>query len=166
MKIIENWGQHNKRYEIICEISPGSKCICCWFHGPSIISAASYVVFWTFLSAKTCCVVCHSNSFCYSGTNMARKNDWKPHSIRLLRWFNFSQSGSRKNNRKSFEGASIEPTIELLKYQGNFAHDFVSFIWMTLILSRLNFYNFYLYVLQKRPKWTPRLNISRASSVF
>ena len=38
------------------------------------------------------------------------KNVWKPHSIRLLRWFNFSQSGSRKNNRKAFEGASMEPT--------------------------------------------------------
>ena len=35
----------------------------------------------------------------------------KPHSIRLLRWFNFSQSGSRKNNRKTFEGASVEPTM-------------------------------------------------------
>ena len=35
----------------------------------------------------------------------------KPHSIRLLRWFNFIQSGSRKNNRKAFEGASMEPTI-------------------------------------------------------
>ena len=34
----------------------------------------------------------------------------KPHSIRFLRWFNFSQSGSRKNNRKTFEGASVEPT--------------------------------------------------------
>ena len=34
----------------------------------------------------------------------------KPHSIRLLRLFNLSQSGSRKNNRKAFEGASIEPT--------------------------------------------------------
>ena len=36
----------------------------------------------------------------------------KPHSIRLLIWFNFSQSGSRKNNRKVFEGASMEPTIK------------------------------------------------------
>ena len=35
----------------------------------------------------------------------------KPHSIRLLRWLNFSQSGSRKNNRKTFEGASVEPKI-------------------------------------------------------
>ena len=35
----------------------------------------------------------------------------KPDSIRLLRQFNFSQSGSRKNNRKAFEGASMEPTI-------------------------------------------------------
>ena len=38
----------------------------------------------------------------------------KPHSIRLLRWFNFSQSGNRKNNRKTFEGASVEPTIRFL----------------------------------------------------
>ena len=34
----------------------------------------------------------------------------KPHSIRLLRRFNFSQSESKKNNRKAFEGASVEPT--------------------------------------------------------
>ena len=34
----------------------------------------------------------------------------KPHSIRLMRWLNFSQSGSRKNNRKAFEGASMGPT--------------------------------------------------------
>ena len=40
------------------------------------------------------------------------KNVWKLHSIQLLRWFNFNQSGSRKNNRKAFGGASIEPTIE------------------------------------------------------
>ena len=43
---------------------------------------------------------------------MARKMSEKPHSIRLLRWFNFSSSGSRKNNRKAFEGASMEPTIK------------------------------------------------------
>ena len=61
--------------------------------------------------AKTCCVVCHAYCFCYCGTNMARKNVWKePHSIRLLRWCNISQSGSRKNNRKAFERASMEPT--------------------------------------------------------
>ena len=87
------------------------KNLICWFHGPRIISAASNVVFWTFFRAKTCCVVCHAYCFCYGRTKMARKNVWKPHSIRLLRWFNFSQSGSRKNNRKAFEGASMEPTI-------------------------------------------------------
>ena len=43
--------------------------------------------------------------------NLARKMSEKPRSIRLLRWFNFRQSGSRKNNRKAFEGASIEPTM-------------------------------------------------------
>ena len=37
----------------------------------------------------------------------------KPHSSRLLRSFNFSQSGSRRNNRKTFEGASVEPTTLL-----------------------------------------------------
>ena len=72
----------------------------CWFYGPSIISAASNVVFWTFFCTKTCCVVCHAYCFCYGGTNTARKNVWKPHFIRLLRWFNFSQSGSRKTIEK------------------------------------------------------------------
>ena len=67
--------------------------------------------------AKTYCVVCHAYCFCYDGTNIARKsvrklhfNVWNLHFIRLLRWFNLSQSGSRKNNRKAFEGASMEPT--------------------------------------------------------
>ena len=32
----------------------------------------------------------------------------KPHSIRHLWWFNFSQSGSRRNNRRTFEGGSME----------------------------------------------------------
>ena len=44
-----------------------------WFRGPSIISVASNLVFWTFFRAKTCCVVCHAYCFCYGGTNMARK---------------------------------------------------------------------------------------------
>ena len=82
----------------------------CWFDGRSIISTASNVVFWIFFCAKTCCIVCHAYCFCYGGTNMARKISEKPHSNRLLRWFNFSQSESRKNNRKAFEGASMEPT--------------------------------------------------------
>ena len=82
----------------------------CWFHGPSIISTASNVVFWTCFRAKTCCVVCHAYCFCYGGTNMARKNVWKTTFHSTLRWFNFSQSASRKNNRKAFEGASMEPT--------------------------------------------------------
>ena len=81
-----------------------------WFHRPRIISAALNVVFWTFFRAKICSVVCHAYCFCWGGTNMARKNVWKPHSIRLLRWFNFSQSRSRKNNRKAFEGAFMEQT--------------------------------------------------------
>ena len=61
--------------------------------------------------AKTCWVVCNAYCFCYVRTNMVQRNVWKkPHSIRLLRWFKFSQSGSKKNNRKTFEGASVEPT--------------------------------------------------------
>ena len=79
----------------------------CWFHGPRIISAASNLVFWTFFRAKTCCLVCHSYCVCYSATNMARK---KPRSIQLLRWFDISQSENRKNNSKTFERASVEPT--------------------------------------------------------
>ena len=57
------------------------------------------LVFWTFFRAKICCVVCHSY---YSAT--------KPHSIRLLRRFDFSQSENRKK-RKTFQGASVEATI-------------------------------------------------------
>ena len=48
--------------------------VSCRFHGPSIISAASNVVFWTF---KTSCVVCHAYCFCYGGIYMARKHVWK-----------------------------------------------------------------------------------------
>ena len=69
---------------------------CCWFHGSRIISAASNLVFWTLFRTKTCCVVCHSYCFCYSAINMARKMPKKPSSIRLLRWFDFSQSENRK----------------------------------------------------------------------
>ena len=48
--------------------------LCC-FHGPSIISAASNVVFWTFFRAKTCCVVCHACCFCYKyGAKKCLKN--------------------------------------------------------------------------------------------
>ena len=90
--------------------SKGCKFEFCWFHGSRIISAASDLVFWTFLRAKTCCVVCHSYCFCYSATNMARKMSKKLCSIRLLRWSDFSQSENRKNNRRTFEGASVEPT--------------------------------------------------------
>ena len=39
-----------------------------------------------------------------------KKMTKKPRSIRLLRWFDFSQSENRKNNRKIFEGASVKPT--------------------------------------------------------
>ena len=51
----------------------------------------------------------------------------KPPSIRLLRWFNFSQSGSRKNNRKTFEGASVEPTIYVSRRKSLITHYFVIF---------------------------------------
>ena len=88
-------------YSVRCSTgSPIELCLTCWFHGPRIISAASNVAFWTFFRAKTCCVVCHAYCFCYGGTNMARKNVWKPHSNRLLRWFNCSQSETRKTIEK------------------------------------------------------------------
>ena len=69
------------------------------------------MVFWTFFRAKTCWVVCNTYCFCYVEQIWRKKMSEKPHSIRLLRWFNFSQSRSRKNNRKISEGASVEPTI-------------------------------------------------------
>ena len=72
-----------------------------------------------FFGVKTCCVVCHAYCFCYGGTNMARKMSENIDSIGLLRWFNFSQSGSRKNNRKAFEGASMEPTSFNLHNKSN-----------------------------------------------
>ena len=67
--------------------------------------------FLNIFSRQTCCVVCHAYCFCYGGTDMAQKMSEKPHSIRLLRWFNFNQPGSRENNRKAFGGASMEPII-------------------------------------------------------
>ena len=33
----------------------------------------------------------------------------KPHSIRLLKWFDISQSENKKNNRKTLQRASVEP---------------------------------------------------------
>ena len=56
--------------------------------------------------AKTCCVVCHAYCVWYDGTN--KYGAKKPHSIRLLRWFNLSQSGSRKTIEKplNFDGAN------------------------------------------------------------
>ena len=51
----------------------------CWFHGPSIISAASNVVFWTFFLTKPCCVVCHAYCFWYGPTNMAQEKCPKKH---------------------------------------------------------------------------------------
>ena len=85
-------------------------CWSCWFYGPRIISTASNVVFWTFFRPKTCRVVCNAHCFFYGRANMARKYVWKTKFHSTLRWLNFSQSGSRKNNRKTFEGASVEPT--------------------------------------------------------
>ena len=99
-----------------------------------------------FVRAKTCCVVCHTYCFCYGGTNMARKMSEKPHSIRLLRWFNFSQSGSRKNNTKAFEGASMEPTIfgisaMLLRFDVYLSYIPICHISPHLLLSPSHFQN-------------------------
>ena len=35
-----------------------------------------------------------------------------PRSTRLLRWFYFRQSENRRNNRETFQGVSVEPTIK------------------------------------------------------
>ena len=72
------------------------------------------LVFWTFFRAKMCCVVCHSYCFCYSATDRARKNVWNTMFDWTLRWFDFRQSENRKNNRKTFEGSSMEPTTRRL----------------------------------------------------
>ena len=40
------------------------------------------------------------------------KNVWTITFHSTLRWFNFSQSGSKKNNRKAFEGTSMKPTTQ------------------------------------------------------
>ena len=116
-------GCFNKMYAILMfnfeELS-------CWFHGPSIISAASNVIFWTFFRAKTCCVVCTHIVSATVEQIWRKKMSEKPHSIRLLRWFNFSQSGSRKNNRKAFEGASMEPTMRALMSRCVIPYEFQS----------------------------------------
>ena len=85
----------------------------CWFHGPRIISEASNVVFWTFFRAKTCFQFVEPIVSATVEQKWREKMSEKPHSIRLLRWFNFSQSESRENNKKAFEGASMEPTNPL-----------------------------------------------------
>ena len=62
----------------------------------------------------------------------------KPHSIWVLRWFNFSQSGSRKNNRKVFEGASMEPTNSLYRWMTKFQDGWwlpCAFVYSTEFLS-------------------------------
>ena len=68
----------------------------------------------------------------------------KPHSIRLLRLFHFSQSGRRKNNRKAFEGASMEPTTLIIKLKGKLQKPFDSFlrchtcrIWLAHLLVEI-----------------------------
>ena len=69
--------------------------------------------------AKTCCVVLSPYCFCYSATNKAQKMSTKPRSIRLLRWFDFSQSENGKNNRKTFKRASVESTNHVLYHSFN-----------------------------------------------
>ena len=56
--------------------------------------------------AKTCCADCHSYCFCCSATSR----------------FDFSQSENRKNNKKAFEGFSVEPTtlVSRLLLEGDF----------------------------------------------
>ena len=48
--------------------------------------------------------------FCHSAANMARKNVQKTMFDSTSEMIDFSQSENRKNNRKTFEGASVEPT--------------------------------------------------------
>ena len=70
--------------------------------------------FFEHFSHQNCCVVCHAYCSATVEQIWRKKLSGKPHSIRLLRWFNCSQSGGRKNNRKTgrktFEGVSVGPT--------------------------------------------------------
>ena len=93
----------------------------CWFHG-----SRANLILWTFFRAITCCLVCHSYCFSYGAANMAQKMSKNPpFDSTQLRWFDLSQSERRKNNGKTFEGTSVEPTklrpIEVLstKFRGS-----------------------------------------------
>ena len=60
--------------------------------------------FLNIFSHQNFCVVCHSYCFYYSATIMAQKMSKKPRSIRLLRWFDFSQPENRKTIEKPLKG--------------------------------------------------------------
>ena len=64
--------------------------------------------------AKTCCVVYHSYCFCYRTANMARKNVRKATFDSTSEMIRLQPIRKQENNRKTFEGASVEPTIEIL----------------------------------------------------
>ena len=85
----------------------------CWFHIPSIISAASNVVFWTFLRAKTCCVVCHTCCFCYGGTDMARKMVWK--TTFHLTWDDSTLTNQGAGKQQKSLGRSVHRANNLFK---------------------------------------------------
>ena len=60
--------------------------------------------------AITYCVVCHSYCSVTAQQVWRERMSKKSRSIRLSRLLEFSQSENRKDNRKTFEGASMEPT--------------------------------------------------------
>ena len=72
----------------------------CWFYGPRIISAALNVVFWLFFLPKLAAWFVTPNVSATLEQIWREKMSEKPHSIRLLGWFNLSQSGSRKTIEK------------------------------------------------------------------
>ena len=83
----------------------------CWLHGSRIISAASNLVFWTNFSRQNLLRSLSLVSFVLQHYKYgAKKMSKKPHSIPLLRCFDFSQSENRKNNRKIFEWRSFRGT--------------------------------------------------------
>ena len=91
----------------------------CWFHGPTIIWAVSILAFWTFFWRQNLLRSLSRLLLLLWWNKYGAKNVWKHRFHWTFEMFNFSQSGSRRNNRKAFEGASMEPTSFNLHNKSN-----------------------------------------------
>ena len=84
----------------------------CFIVGSTDRASSQQLQMWfseNFFAPKFCRVVCHPRPYLFVSATV--EQIWREKMSENHIPFSFSQSGSRKNNRKAFEGASIEPTI-------------------------------------------------------